>query len=160
MPADAALKRLAERLVQLRKQDSDAVAALNDIGTKRREIAAEIARLEETARVLRELVPGGRLEYVDDDAALPYGDLLSKTLPQAAYTILQHRGVNATTRDLLNILVKAGKVPNTQTSHINLLNALKRNTGPTKIFTREGSEWGLTEWAHGDSVASRNGHRA
>lgn len=159
MPADP-LKLLAQRLRDLREQDVVALAAMNDLTTKRREIAAEIARLEETAKNLRELVPGGRLEYVDDDAPLPYGDLRSQTLPQAAATILRHLGTKATTRDVLNILVKAGKVPDTQTSHINLLNALKRNTGATKIFTREGPEWGLTEWATGDSVASKNGHRA
>lgn len=158
MPTAAApLKRLAERLRELRQQDLDLVAATN---AKRREIAAEISRLERTAGVLRELVPGGRLEYVDDDAPLPYGDLRSKTLPQAAATILRYHGEDATTRQLLDLLVKAGKVADKQSSHINLLNALKRNTGETKIFTRNGPMWGLTEWSHQDAVASRNGHQA
>ncbi len=137
---------------ELRKEDAQALAKMTELGARRREIAAEMAKLDETAGVLRELVPGGWLQFVDDDAPLPYGDLKSKTVPQGVVTILRQRGEPATTREILDILIKSGKVADKQTSHINLLNVLKKNS---KLFTRIGPTWGLTEW---ELVVARNGH--
>jgi hypothetical protein len=149
------VRRLAERLQELRREDAEALAKMTELGAKRREIAAEIARLDETAGVLRSLVPGGWLPHVDEDAPLPYGDLKSKTVPQGIVTILRQRGEPATTREILDILIKGEKVADKQSSHINILNVLKKNP---KLFTRIGKTWGLAEWPERDPVASQNGH--
>jgi hypothetical protein len=104
---------------------------------------AEIAQLDTALAVMRKFAPMGQLPGLDDeDVAAVYGDLGSMTIPNAAARILFKRGEALTTRDILEVLVKAGKMPDTNNAMINLLGALKRN--PHR-FRKESNTWELIE---------------
>jgi hypothetical protein len=141
------LKRMADRLRELRDEDSV-------LAERRAVIATEIERLESAAATLRQFAPVGRLPYVDADAPVAQGDLSNMTLPKAALAIMRSLEHGATTRELLELLIKAGKLDPSKgnTNHINLLNTLKRHT---EWFKKDGSIWTFI----GDrSLAASNGN--
>lgn len=110
----------------------------------------EIEQIESAMAILRRYATLGQLPGVDEDLAAPYGDLKSLTVPQACAVILRKRGGEPlTARELLKILVKAGKLPQEKDStHISVISALKRHP---ELFTKVGSAWTL-------SNPSVNGH--
>jgi hypothetical protein len=103
---------------------------------------AEIAQIDAALAVMRKFAPLGQLPGLDEDVTAVYGDLLSMTIPDAAATVLFKRGEALTTRDILDVLVKAGKMPDHNNSMINLLSALKRNT---RRFQKVGNAWKLID---------------
>jgi hypothetical protein len=103
---------------------------------------AEIAQIDSALVVMRKFAPLGQLPGLDEDVTAVYGDLLSMTIPDAAATVLFKRGEALSTREILDVLVKAGKMPDTNNSMINLLSALKRNT---RRFRKVGNAWMLIE---------------
>jgi hypothetical protein len=103
---------------------------------------AEIAQIDTALVVMRKFAPLGQLPGLDEDVTSVYGDLLSMTIPDAAATILFKRGEALSTREILDVLVKAEKMPDTNNSMINLLSALKRNT---RRFQKVENAWTLIE---------------
>jgi hypothetical protein len=103
---------------------------------------AEIAQLDSALAVMRKFAPMGQLPGLDEDVTAVYGDLLSMTIPDAAATILFKRGEPLSTREILDVLIKAGKQPDTNNAMINLLSALKRNP---RRFQRTENAWTLIE---------------
>lgn len=106
---------------------------------------AEIAQIDAALIVMRKYAPLGQLPGLEEDVAGVYGDLESMTVPNAAATILFKRGEPLSTRDILDVLIKAGKMPDTNNAMINLLGALKRNA---HRFRKVGSNWTLIEPNH------------
>ena len=107
---------------------------------------AEIAQIDTALVVMRKYAPLGQLPGLDEDVAAVYGDLESMTIPDAAATILFKRGEALPTREILDVLVKSGKVSKTSNNAmINLLGALKRNS---HRFKKVGNGWTLVETNH------------
>ncbi len=102
---------------------------------------AEIAQLDSALAVMRRFAPAG-LPGLDEDIEALYGDLESMTVPNAAATILFKRGEPLTTREIVDVLIRAGKMPDTNVSMISLLGALKRNP---RRFRKVGNTWELIE---------------
>jgi hypothetical protein len=102
---------------------------------------ARITELESALAVMRQFAPAG-LPGLDEDLAAMYGDLESMTVPNAAARVLFKRGEGLTTREIVDVLIRAGKMPDTQTSMINLIGALKRNS---HRFRKVGDKWELIE---------------
>jgi hypothetical protein len=103
---------------------------------------AEIAQIDTALVVMRKFAPLGQLPGLDEDVTAVYGDLESMTVPDACATILYKRGEALTSRELLNILVEAGKLKNNNNSMIHVIGSLKRN--PHR-FQKVGSTWTLVE---------------
>jgi hypothetical protein len=126
------LKRMADALHGLKAEYAAVMERAATLG-------AEIERLEAAANVVREYAPVGRLPFIDEDAPVSHGDLSKMNLPQAAAEVLRNLKHGATTRELLDMLVNAGKLdPSKTTNHINLLNTLKRRSD---WFKKEGKVW-------------------
>lgn len=106
---------------------------------------AEIAQLDAALAIMRKFAPLGQLPGLDEDVTAVYGDLESMTVPNAAATVLFKRGEPLTTREIVDVLIKAGKMRDTNVSMINLLNALKRNP---RRFRKVGNAWTLVEANH------------
>src|ERR1700686_166412 len=70
---------------------------------------AEIAQIDSALVVMRKFAPLGQLPGLDEDVTAVYGDLLAMTIPDAAATILFKRGEPLSTREILEVLVKAEK---------------------------------------------------
>src|SRR5258707_4183749 len=102
---------------------------------------ARITELESALAVMRQFAPAG-LPGLDEDITPMYGDLTRLTVPDAAATVLFKRGERLTTREIVDVLIRAGKVPDTQTSMINLIQAMKRNT---HRFRKGDDKWELIE---------------
>src|SRR2546425_5079174 len=92
---------------------------------------AEIAQIDSALTVMRNYAPMRQLPGLDEDVAAVYGDLASMSIPGACATILYKRGGALTSRELLDILVKAGKVKHGgDNSLINVISSLKRHPEP------------------------------
>jgi hypothetical protein len=106
---------------------------------------AEIAQIDTALVVMRKYAPLGQLPGLDEDVTAVYGDLASMTVPDGLATILYKRGEALTSRELLDILVKAGKLKAHNNSMIHVISSLKRNDGR---FRKVGSGWTLIEPNH------------
>ncbi|HEY5033893.1 MAG TPA: hypothetical protein VIJ30_02095 [Candidatus Dormibacteraeota bacterium] len=106
---------------------------------------AEIAQIDSALVVMRKFAPLGQLPGLDEDVAAVYGDLESMTVPDACATILYKRGEALTSRELLDILVRAGKLKANNNSMIHVIGSLKRND---HRFRKVGSAWTLIEPSH------------
>jgi len=107
---------------------------------------AEIAQIDTALVVMRKYAPLGQLPGLDEDVTAVYGDLASMTVPDGLATILYKRGEALTSRELLDILVKAGKLKaNTNNSMIHVISSLKRNDAR---FRKVGTGWTLIEPTH------------
>jgi hypothetical protein len=129
-----------------------AITRRRDLLTKNSELraeidknTAEIAQIDAALVVLRKYAPLGQLPGLDEDVSAVYGDLASMTVPDGLATILYKRGEALTTRELLDILVKAGKLKANNNSMIHVIGALKRNE---HRFRKVGSGWTLIEPNH------------
>jgi hypothetical protein len=119
------------------------LAEVNQARQDIEEKSAEIAKIQAAMEVLREYVPLGLLPGIDENIAAVYGNLKGMTVPDGIATILRMRREPATARELMEILVQAGKVRGpTQNAHIGILGALKRNP---QRFRRVGSTWTLVQ---------------
>jgi hypothetical protein len=67
------------------------------------------------------------------------------TVPDACATILYKRGEALTSRELLDILVRAGKLKANNNSMIHVIGSLKRND---HRFRKVGSAWTLIAPSH------------
>jgi hypothetical protein len=106
---------------------------------------AEIAQIDSALVVMRKFAPLGQLPGLDEDVAAVYGDLESMTVPDACATILYKRGEALTSRELLDILVRAGKLKANNNSMIHVIGSLKRND---HRFRKVGSAWTLIAPSH------------
>ncbi len=106
---------------------------------------AEIAQIDSALVVMRKFAPLGQLPGLDEDVTAVYGDLDSMTVPNACATILFKRGEALTSRELLNILVEAGKLKDNNNSMIHVIGSLKRNA---HRFQKVGNAWTLIEPNH------------
>ncbi len=129
---DRALKRMTGRLRELRSE-------LTQLDQKRVAVSEEIKRLESVAAVVREFDP---FTVIDEEIPSPYAHLKlkSKTLTNACEAVLRVKG-EATSRDLLDILVAEGKlIHGKNSSLISVINALKSH--PDR-FWKDGNTWSL-----------------
>lgn len=130
-----------------------AIARRRELLTKNSELradidrnTAEIAQIDSALTVMRNYAPLGQLPGLDENVESVYGDLVSMTVPDGLATILYKRGEALTSRELLDILVKAGKLKaNTNNSMIHVIGSLKRND---HRFRKVGSGWTLIEPNH------------
>jgi hypothetical protein len=107
---------------------------------------AEIAQIDAALAIMRNYAPLRQLPGLDEDIESVYGNLASMTVPDACATILYKRGEALTSRELLDILVKAGKLKAGNNNNlIGVIGALKRNS---HRFRKVGSGWTLIEPNH------------
>lgn len=127
-------------------------AQQEQLATAQQRIGLEIEQIEGSMAVLRRYAVLQQLPGVDEDLAAPYGDLTSQTVPEACATILRKRGGEpATARELLKILVAAGKLQQEKEStHVSVIAALKRHP---ELFQKVGNAWTLAK-------ADSNGQQA
>jgi hypothetical protein len=107
---------------------------------------AEIAQIDSALVVMRKYAPLGQLPGLDEDVRSVYGDLASMTVPDGLATILYKRGEPLTSRELLTVLEKVGKLEaGNKNNLIGVIGALKRS--PHR-FQKSGSTWTLIEPNH------------
>jgi hypothetical protein len=107
---------------------------------------AEIAQIDSALVVMRKFAPLGQLPGMDEDVRSVYGDLASMTVPDGLATILYKRGEPLTSRELLTVLEKAGKLESgSKNNLIGVIGALKRHS---RRFRKVGSSWTLIESSH------------
>jgi len=122
-----ATNRLRELQAELTKKRSEVEA-----------IAAELERIQAALDVIRPFAPPGMAENM-----ATYGDLKSLTIPEGSAQILRVRREALSARELLRVLVKAGKIQeDTPNAHIGVLGALKRHP---ELFRRVGKAWTLVD---------------
>ena len=129
---DPVLQKVAERLREVR-------GSLAHLDKQRGELLKEINRLESVAAVVRELDP---YTVLDEQGTSPYAslDLKSLTLARACEAILRVKG-QASSRDLLDILVAEGKLKHGRNSSlISVIGALKNHPD---LFVKHGTVWSL-----------------
>ncbi len=107
---------------------------------------AEIAQIDSALVVLRKYAPPEGLPGLDEDVESFYGDLASMTVPDGLATILYKRGEPLTSRELLTVLEKAGKLEaGNKNNLIGVIGALKRHDSR---FQKVGNQWTLIEKSH------------
>ena len=107
---------------------------------------AEIAQIDSALVVMRKFAPLGQLPGLDEDVESVYGDLASMTVPDGLATILYKRGEALTSRELLTVLEKAGKLEaGNKNNQIGVISALKRHSDR---FRKVGTSWTLVETSH------------
>ena len=133
------LERAISRRRELLMRNSDLRAEMD-------QNADEIANIESALAVMRDYAPLGQLPGLDDDVRV-YGDLAHMTVPDGLAVILTKRGEALTSRELLTVLEKAGKLESGNGNNlIGVIGALKRH--PNR-FQRVGKSW---------TLAKSNGH--
>jgi hypothetical protein len=107
---------------------------------------ADIAQIDSALVVMRKFAPLGQLPGLDEDVESVYGNLASMTVPDGVATILYKRGEALTSRELLTVLERAGKLEaGNKNNLIGVIGALKRN--PAR-FRKVGNTWTLIEPSH------------
>ena len=115
-PVEKAIRRRQELLT--RNSDLRAEVEKN---------TGEIASLDSALAVMRRFAPAG-LPGLDEDIPGLYGDLSAMTVPDGLATILYKRGEPLTSRELLTILEKGGKLEaGNKNNQIGVIGALKRS---------------------------------
>jgi len=103
----------------------------------------EIAQIEAALAIMRNYAPLGQIPGLDEDVRAVYGDLAHMTVPDGLATILLKRGEALTSRELLTVLEKAGKLkPGGKNNLIGVIGALKRS--PDR-FRKIGGSWLLAQ---------------
>jgi hypothetical protein len=130
-----------------------AISRRQDLLTENSELRAridrntgEIAQIDSALVVMRKFAPLGQLPGLDEDVESVYGDLASMTVPDGLDTILYKRGEPLTSRELLTVLEKAGKLDaGNKNNLIGVIGALKRH--PNR-FRKVGNTWTPVERNH------------
>jgi hypothetical protein len=132
-----------ERAISRRRE---LLAENSELRAKTERNTAEIAQIDAALTIMKKYAPPEGLPGLDEDVTAGYGDLASMTVPDGLAMILYKRGEPMTSRELLDILVKAGKLKaNTNNSMIHVIGSLKRNE---RRFRKVGAGWTLIEPNH------------
>jgi hypothetical protein len=143
-PLDRMIRRLAELI-----EERDTLTERVD------EIQNEIGRIQGAIDVVGEFDPFGNSVDSRTPSRFASVDLKSPTLAVACAAILRETGEPATARDLVNVLMKAGRWGSEKPSHlISVIQTLKKRTD---LFVRDGKAWRLTNKLLPDAPAS-TGH--
>ncbi len=131
-----------ERAISRRRE---LLAENSELRAKTERNTAEIAQIDAALTIMKKYAPPEGLPGFDENVTAVYGDLESMTVPDACEAILYKRGEPLTSRELCDILVKAGKLKPNNNSMIHVIGSLKRND---HRFRKVGSTWTLIESSH------------